>query len=84
LFVAEVAMIKDALRLLSRVSHHFQNKKAILVEAQSWVSNAVDILSSLEEKNCKSTKRFIDSFTASGTFKDVQLNKNESDEGKFM
>jgi len=84
LIVAEVAMLKDALRLLSQLSHYFKNKKAILMEAQRWVSNAVDLLCSLKAKNGRSTQRFIDSFTASGTFKYVQLNKNESDEGKFI
>jgi len=54
------------------------------MEAQSQVSKAVDILCSLEEKKWESTQRFIDSFIASGTFKDVQMNKNESDERKFI
>jgi len=71
LFVAEVTMLKDAVRLLSQLSHYFQNKKANLTEAQIRVSNAIDILCIIEDKNGKSTQRFIGSLTASGTFKDV-------------
>jgi len=77
LFVAEVAMLKDALRLLSQLSQYVQNKKANFMEAQSKVSKAVNILCSLKERNGEITQRFIDSFTASKTFKDVQLSTSE-------
>jgi len=84
LFVAEVAMLKDALRLLTQLSHFCQNKKANIMEAQSRVGNVIDSLSCLKETEGKSVKAFMDSFATTEAFKGVKLLRNDGDEVKFI
>jgi len=82
LFVAEVAMLKDALYDSCLISHIISKTRKQI----SWRLTAEFLMPTTffvvsKKRNGKSTQRFIDSFTAPGTFKYVQLNKNECDEG---
>jgi hypothetical protein len=84
LFVAEVTMLKDALRVLKQLSLYFQNQQADVVEVHSRIVHAMVVIESFKEKRGISVQKFIDTFKATGAFKGVRLRKCDNDNKKFL
>lgn len=82
-FVAETAMMKDALRTLKTLSMYFQNRNATIVTATGQIAIAVEKLTAFKELNGKSLKRVLDSYKENGKFKGIELSQTNSDSANF-
>jgi len=83
LFVAEAAMLKDALRELKNLSLYFQRDSASVVDAMTQIKVAQDRLLALKETEGKSLKKVVSEFKATSKFRRVDICTNDNDQVKF-
>jgi hypothetical protein len=77
-FVAETAMLKDALGVLKTLSLYFQSDTAMPITA-----TAIEKFEALKLQNGRSLQKFLISFETNETFKGVTMNKTSSDDCNF-
>ena len=83
-FVAEVAMLKDALYQLMQLSLYFQSNSVGVTSAQLHINALLQKLLGLKDSNGSNLEEFIKDFEADGKFKGVEIVKSVNDDNKFV
>ena len=83
LMLAELGMLKDAVRVLKTLSLYLQTDKSSVVDVFHYIVNAQQQLLAMKSKPGKSIDKLIKSFDKCGKYKDLEIKKNDSDENKF-
>jgi hAT family C-terminal dimerisation region len=82
-FVAEVAMLKDALYQLMQLSLYFQSDSVGVTSAQLHINALLQKLLGLKETNGTNLAEFLKAYEEDGKFKGVEIVKCPSDDDKF-
>jgi Domain of unknown function (DUF4371) len=83
-FVAQMAMLKDCLRVVKDLSLYFQRDTANIMKSYNKIQVAIKSLQAMKEKNGKSLSAFILQFSESETFKGVVIRYEERDKISFI
>ena len=74
-FVAELAIILDALEVIRNLSLYFQKRQSSVRTANSEISVAIEMLTALKEQNGLRLKEFFDEFTLKQSFKLISFTR---------
>lgn len=81
-FVAELAIIKDALEPIKSLSLYFQTREASVITADAQISTTIDTLKAMKTDDGLSTLEFFDEFRRNNCFRDVPLKQPSDAERK--
>jgi hAT family C-terminal dimerisation region len=82
-FLAEVAMLKDALFVLMQLSMYFQSNKASVTTAKLHIDGTLQKLVALKEYPGETLNEFLTSFSQDGKCRGVPVLKCANDDEKF-
>ena len=83
-FVAQMAMLKDCLRVVKDLSLYFQRDSANIVDSSNKIELAVKLMRAMKDKNGKSLSAFVSEYRDNNTFKGIFLNEGLNDQANFL
>ena len=72
-FVAELAIIKDALEPIKSLSLYFQTREASVITADAQIATTIETLKAMKTNDGVSSLEFFDEFRRNPCFRDVPL-----------
>ena len=78
LLLAEIYMLKDALRCLKQLSLYVRSKDTSVMNAVNNINNVCEKLLDLKQENGQSISKLLKSYNEDGCFKGVKLLKSNS------